>query len=118
MTAFGCAGHHPAFLVRPGAAPAALWVQAPAIGLAPAWAYRAAEAALPGPARLHLFSDGAFEIMTPDGRQLGLRDFVAVLGLPPAPGLPEPERLLRHIRAIAQPGPLADDGALLTLDFL
>lgn len=116
--AYGCAGHHPAFVVAPGQdAPEPLWIKSPAIGLAPEWPYRRAEASLPAEARLHLFSDGAFEVIAPDGRQLGMRDFLPSLGALPVPGLAEPERLLRAVRAAARPGPLDDDVALLTLDF-
>jgi hypothetical protein len=116
LLGFGCAGQHPAFLLA-GDAPQPLWVKSPAIGLAPDFAYRRAELALPPRARLHLFSDGAFEIATPDGRQLGIRDFLPHLAAPPLDGLPEPERLLRVVRGLARPGPLDDDVSLLTLDF-
>lgn len=119
VLAFGCAGQHPAFVLAPGEAmPAPLWVKSPAIGLAPDWPYRQAQAGLPPGARLHLFSDGAFEIATPDGRQLGIRDFLPHLAAPPQPGLAEPERLLRLVRGLARSGPLDDDVCLLTLDFM
>ncbi len=113
---FGCAGQHPAFLLA-GDAPQALWVKSPAIGLAPDFAYRRAEVTLPPRARVHLFSDGAFEIATPDGRQLGIRDFLPHLAAPPVDGVAEPERLLRVVRGLARPGPLDDDVSILTLDF-
>lgn len=118
LLAFACAGQHPAFLVAPGAeAPQPLWIKSPAIGLAPDWPYRRAEAVLPPGARLHLFSDGAFEVTAADGRQLGIRDFVPLLAAPPVPGLAEPERLWRGVRGLARPGPLDDDVSLVTLDF-
>nr|WP_246513891.1 SpoIIE family protein phosphatase [Neoroseomonas soli] len=114
---FGCAGQHPAFLVAPGeAAPQPLWVKSPAIGLAPDWPYRRAEVAVPPGARLHLFSDGAFEITAADGAQLGIRDFLPLLSAPAVPGLAEPERLWRAVRGRARPGPLDDDVSLVTLD--
>lgn len=115
---FGCAGQHPGFMMSPGAtAPQPLWVKNPGIGLAPDWPYRRAEVAVPPGARLHLFSDGAFEIATADDRQLSIADFLAVLAAPPQPDLPEPERLWRWVRRIARPGPLDDDVSILTLDF-
>jgi hypothetical protein len=118
ILAFGCAGQHPAFLVPGGGgAPAPLWLKNPGIGLAPDWPYRRAEVAVPPGARLHLFSDGAFEIETAEGRQLTIQDFLPHLGAPPVPGLPEPERLLRIVRGLARPGPLDDDVSILTLDF-
>jgi serine phosphatase RsbU (regulator of sigma subunit) len=116
---FGCAGQHPAFLVTPGqGAPAPLWVKSPAIGMSPNWPYRRADVAVPPGARLHLFSDGAFEILTPDGQQRTIQDFLPLLAQPPVAGLAEPERLLRAVRGLAGPGPLDDDVCLLTLDFV
>jgi len=118
LLGFGCAGQHPAFMVVPGeATPQPLWVKNPAVGLAPDWPYRRAEVAVPPGARLHLFSDGAFEIITPDGRQLSIGDFLPLLAAAPRPGLPEPERLWQAVRSASRPGPLDDDVALLTLDF-
>ncbi|CAH0219894.1 PP2C family protein-serine/threonine phosphatase [Roseomonas sp. CECT 9278] len=118
LLAFGCAGQHPAFLVAGGGGtPAPLWLKNPAIGLTPDWSYRRAEVAIPAAARLHLFSDGAFEVETADGRQLTIHDILPHLGEPPVPGLAEPERLLRTVRGLARPGPLDDDVSILTLDF-
>lgn len=115
---FGCAGQHPGFMTAPGEAAAQpLWVKNPAIGLAPDWPYRRAEVTVPPGSRLHLFSDGAFEIITAGDRQLAIGDFLPVLAAPPQPGLPEPERLWRAVRNASRPGPLDDDVSLLTLDF-
>lgn len=115
---FGCAGQHPAFLLVPGqAVPQPLWVKNPAIGLAPDWPYRRAEVTIPPGARLHLFSDGAFELVTADGRELGIGDFLPVLTAAPMPGIAEPERLWRAVRTAARPGPLDDDVSLVALDF-
>lgn len=114
---FGCAGQHPAFLLLPGVpTPAPLHVKAPAIGVTPDWPYRQAEAELPPGSRLHLFSDGAFELTAPDGRELGLADFLPHLLAPEGNALPDPERLLRTVRDLARPGPLDDDVSILTLD--
>jgi hypothetical protein len=119
LLGFGCAGQHPAFLVPAGEAAAqALWVKNPAVGLAPDWPYRRAEVAIPPGARLHLFSDGAFEILTSDARQLTLGDFLPLLAAPPQPGLTEPERLWRAVRGAARPGSLDDDVSLVAFDFV
>ena len=115
---FGCAGQHPGFMMLPGLATVQpLWVKNPGIGLAPDWPYRRAEVTVPPGARLYLFSDGAFEVTTVDGRQLTIGDFLPVLAAPPQPGLAEAERLWQAVRNIARPGPLEDDVALLILDF-
>ncbi len=116
---FGCAGQHPGFMMVPGdAAPHPLWVKNPAVGLAPDWPYRRAEVVVPPGARLHLFSDGAFEVITPDGLQLTIGDFLPVLAAPPVHGLAEPERLWRAVRNASRAGPLDDDVSLVTLDFV
>ena len=115
---FGCAGQHPGFMMLPGLATVQpLWVKNPGIGLAPDWPYRRAEVTVPPGARLYLFSDGAFEVATADGRQLTIGDFLPVLAAPSQPGLAEPERLWQAVRNVARPGPLEDDVALLILDF-
>ncbi|MBP0465841.1 SpoIIE family protein phosphatase [Roseomonas sp. PWR1] len=115
--AFACAGQHPAFLLAPGAAPAPLAVRNPGVGLAPDFAFRTAEAALPAGSRLVLFSDGAFETRGADGAQRGIQDFIPAIAAQAEPGLPEAERLLRAARAGARPGPPEDDIAILCLDF-
>ncbi|MBR0642416.1 PP2C family protein-serine/threonine phosphatase [Plastoroseomonas hellenica] len=110
---FAAAGHHPAYL---GAAP--LWTRNPAIGLAePDWRFATAEAAVPPASRLVLFSDGAFEVRAPDGRQLGLADFLLHLTAPAVPGVAEPARLLAAAQAAARPGAMEDDVSILVLDF-
>jgi len=115
---FGCAGQHPGFMMLPGLATVQpLWVKNPGIGLAPDWPYRRAEVTVPPGARLYLFSDGAFEVATTDGRQLTIGDFLPVLAAPSQPGLAEAERLWQAVRNVARPGPLEDDVALLILDF-
>src|SRR5206468_932305 len=62
---FASAGHHPAYLVRGGGA-LPLVTRAPAIGMSPAVRFSASEASVPPGARLHLFSDGAFEVTRAD----------------------------------------------------
>ncbi|MBW6400911.1 SpoIIE family protein phosphatase [Roseomonas sp. HJA6] len=115
---FGCAGQHPGFLLVPGeAAPQALWVKNPPVGMMPDWPYRRAEVTVPPGSRLHLFSDGAFEIVTADGRELTIGDFLPLLTAAAMPGIAEPERLWRAVRTAARPGPLDDDVSLVALDF-
>jgi hypothetical protein len=113
---FGCAGHHPAFLLAGDAEAQPLHLKGPPIGAIPEWSYRRGEADLPPEARLHLFSDGAFELISADGRDLGLPDFLPHLASATEPGVPEPERLLRVVRMLSRAGPLDDDVSLLTLE--
>jgi hypothetical protein len=112
------AGHHPAYLLHAGfTGPLPVGTRNPPIGMMPGVRFRAAETALPPDSRLVLFSDGAFEIVTPEGVQRGLSDFLALLAGPPVPGPGTAERLLRAARDAARPGPLDDDASILSLDF-
>jgi len=115
---FGAAGHHPAYLLHASfAEPMPLVTRSPPIGMMPGVRFRSGEAALPADSRLVLFSDGAFEIVSADGRQRGLPDFLALLDGPPTPGPGTSERLMRAAREAARPGPLDDDASILSLDF-
>ena len=67
---------------------------------------------------LHLFSDGVFEVQTPEGRPWRLADFVPLLTQAPQPGLTEPERLVAAVRQRAMPGPPEDDVSMLSVTFL
>jgi sigma-B regulation protein RsbU (phosphoserine phosphatase) len=66
---------------------------------------------------LYLFSDGAFEVTTADGRQRGLDDFLMLLGGPEAGTSGETEHIYKAVKAIARPGPLDDDFSVLAVSF-
>jgi sigma-B regulation protein RsbU (phosphoserine phosphatase) len=115
---FCAAGHHPSFLVS-GAAPepAPLWLRGPAIGLLPSGTWVMGGAEMPPGAKLYIFSDGVFEIVTAAGRQWTLEDFRQVLAQPERPGVPEPDRLYQAVRTAARPGALEDDFSVLVVTF-
>src|SRR5262249_30671054 len=114
---FATAGHHPAFLVdenRKEALP--LRARGGLIGADPGTRYAADNAMVPPNSTLYLFSDGVFEIVTIDGLECGLNDFVPHLVEPPVEGLNETERLYRTVRRKARPG-LDDDFSMMVLRF-
>jgi serine phosphatase RsbU (regulator of sigma subunit) len=125
---FAAAGHHPAFLLP---ADNAAWsalpleTQNPIVGMLPDPAIATAEVEVPAGSTLHLFSDGVFEIIDRDGRQLGLDDILPMLPSVTGPGWAdgaavtsdEPKRLYDRIRAIARPGNLDDDFSALVFRF-
>lgn len=114
---YACAGHHPGLLFGKGGPPERLRTRGPMIGAMPGQRYRAAETTVPPAALLYLFSDGAYEVTTSEGRQLGLEDFIPLLGGPEAGTSGETERIYRQMRARARPGPPADDFSVLAVSF-
>ena len=72
---------------------------------------------VPKDSRLYLFSDGVFEIVTQDGTQWGLTDFLPLILLPDSESVGEAERLHRHVRRVARPGPFDDDFTILVTTF-
>jgi sigma-B regulation protein RsbU (phosphoserine phosphatase) len=67
-------------------------------------------------ARLLVYSDGVYEVETPDGRMWEYEQFVQFLaGLPPE--TPVVEALLPHVRGLRGGDALADDFSLLEVRF-
>jgi serine phosphatase RsbU (regulator of sigma subunit) len=115
---FCAAGHHPSYLVTPEAPePAPLWQRSPVIGMLPFGKWTTGTAEMPPGAKMFVFSDGAFEIVTGDGRQWGLEDLRQIIMQPAIAGLDEPQRLYRAVRAAARLGPLDDDFSMMLVTF-
>lgn len=113
---FATAGHHPAFLLSPGASqPVPLGTRNPSIGIAADREVAAARAPVPLGSFLYLFSDGVFEITDQDGREWDLSQILSLL--PAMSGLGGPRRLYETVRAAARPGPLEDDFSALMICF-
>ena len=116
--AFASAGHHPAFLIPSERGQAtALRTRNGLIGADPATTFRVDRVTVPQGASLYLFSDGVFEIVTKDGIEWSLSDFLPLLPQPVVPGMGECQRLYRDVRKQAQFGGLDDDFTLLVLTF-
>lgn len=115
---YSSAGHHAGYLRSPReGAPVPLNTSNPLAGMIPGKKFAVGAQVLPRDAMLYLFSDGVFEIADPSGNMLTLKDFLPVLGQPPARLAEEPARIYRHVRSLAKPGPLADDLSILVLSF-
>jgi pSer/pThr/pTyr-binding forkhead associated (FHA) protein len=143
---FAGGGHHAAYLLPADNVawpPLPLTTQNPIVGMLPSPEFTAAEVEVPAGSTLHLFSDGVFEIIDRNGRQLGLEDVVPMLPVATgviagsAPGgnrgtVPpdihreihgnlrapdDPRRLYDRIRAISRPGQLDDDFSALVFRF-
>ena len=114
---YASAGHHPAYLVAPGeGAPLPLKTPGMMIGAMPHLAVKKSHAQVPVDARLYLFSDGIFEVVTPEG-PWRIQDFVALLR-PPAPaGASECRRLYGSVKSVVHPRGFEDDVSLLVVTF-
>jgi serine phosphatase RsbU (regulator of sigma subunit) len=114
---YASAGHHPGFLFAPGRPAEALRTRGPMIGAVPGQRYSRGETTIPPGSVLYLFSDGAFEVTSPDGRQMGLDDFLLLLGGPDAGTSGEAERIYKAVKGLSRPGPLDDDFSVLAVSF-
>jgi sigma-B regulation protein RsbU (phosphoserine phosphatase) len=85
------------------------------VGLWPGVAYESKECTLAGPARLFLFSDGAYEIMRPDGTLLTSEAFEGALTRPVPEGASELEELLQFARDFHGSKDLDDDFSIIKL---
>lgn len=115
---FSSAGHHPAYLVpesRHEIVP--LRTRNVAVGIAPDYSFASETVQVPPHSMLYLFSDGVFEIVTADGRQWELDDFLPLLKEPMVSGMAEPRRLYQAVQRVARRGPLEDDFSLLAVNF-
>lgn len=115
---YASAGHHPVMLHTPGQTDLQrLATRSLPIGAMPDIAYRAQSVAVPPGSRLHLFSDGLFEVTDRDGRTWTLDN---VLPLLETFGADEdgPDRLYRAVRSATGEGPLEDDCSIVTVTFV
>ena len=115
---YGCAGHHPGYLVPPDRSAAQPLRTAGLVGGAfRGVAYDADSTLVPAGSSLYVFSDGVFEIETRDQQRWRLGDFVPVILAASDESFTEAQRIHRAVQAAARPGPLEDDFSLLVLTF-
>jgi sigma-B regulation protein RsbU (phosphoserine phosphatase) len=109
---YASAGHPPSVLCKSGGDVLTLSTPGIAIGMMPDMIYRTKMGEIGAGDRLHLISDGTFEVETAPGEMLAYADFVEKLS-----ASEDPELLLDWVRGLNGPGPLPDDFSLLTVDF-
>ena len=116
--AFTSAGHHAAYLVGPAReAPVPVDISNVLIGMMPGFEYRAGRVEVPPGSSLFLFSDGAFEIETADGREWGIDDLVPLLAEPRQPGKAESQRILEAVSARTGRRTFEDDFTMVVAAF-
>jgi serine phosphatase RsbU (regulator of sigma subunit) len=82
-----------------------------AIGMMEGMMYRTAHCIIGAGDRLHLVSDGTFEVETAPGEMLEFQTFVDKMSQS------EPGEVLSWVRGLNGPGALPDDFSLLAIDF-
>jgi serine phosphatase RsbU (regulator of sigma subunit) len=116
---YASAGHPPPILVSGAGEQRGKAELLPAagcpVGILPDFAYAGEECTLAGPARLFLFSDGAYEIMRPDGNMLEFEDFEEVLTRAVPDGASELEELLHFVRDVHGSEDLDDDFSIIMM---
>ena len=109
---YSSAGHPASILCKRGADVLTLSTPGLAIGMMPDMVYRTAHCMVAPGDRLHIVSDGTYEVETPSGEMLDFASFVERLSQSERPA-----DVLDWVRGLNGPGPLADDFSLLTIDF-
>jgi serine phosphatase RsbU (regulator of sigma subunit) len=116
---YASAGHPPPILVS-GASeqrgkPEPLPAAGCPVGILPDFPYESHECTLAGPARLFLFSDGAYEITQPDGTMLEFEAFEEVLTRAVPEGSSELQELLHFARDVHGSEDLDDDFSIIKM---
>jgi sigma-B regulation protein RsbU (phosphoserine phosphatase) len=113
---YSSAGHPPSVVIAAGRDPERLRTQAMPIGSFPEADYAVGSTVLPTPARLYLYSDGAYEITRPDGELMSLDEFVDLLASrTEADGPQRIAAIVAAVRALQDRAHFDDDLSLLEL---
>ena len=114
---YASGGHHPAFLI-PETRSDPIRLQTPNIpvGAMPGFMFTDASVTVGPRSALYLFSDGAFELVAPDGRETRLSDFVPFLTRPRIQDVGEPLRLFRAAMELGGRDTFDDDLSILVAE--
>ncbi len=116
---YSSAGHHPSYLAQPSRQEMVpLQTRNLMIGALPEAKFVSDSVEVQPGSVLYVFSDGVFEVVTKEGTQWGLQDFLPLLRRPAVAGVGEPERLYRAVQEVARPGALDDDFSMLVVTFV
>lgn len=109
---YASGGHPPSVLRKADGSVLTLATPGIAIGMLEGMGYRAAQCLVGEGDRLHIVSDGTFEVETAPGEMLAFQTFVERLSRSESPG-----EVLDWVRGLNGPGPLPDDFSLLNIQF-
>ncbi|MCE9632438.1 MAG: fused response regulator/phosphatase [Planctomycetia bacterium] len=111
-------GHPPALLVTgDGATPRRLDSDGPLIGAVDGLEFGSSEVVVPRSARLFVYSDGAFEIIRPDGSMWAFDEFVTTLAAAPQGPENPMDALVTHVRDLSGREDFNDDFSMMALAF-
>ena len=113
---YASAGHPPALLLHGESSDHAH--DGTGIGLAEGLVFEEKSRVIEPDSRLYVFSDGAFEILTLDGREWTLDEFLLLLKQVDAPYRDAPKRVEDAIRAVMRSKDFEDDFSLMAIEFL
>jgi sigma-B regulation protein RsbU (phosphoserine phosphatase) len=115
------AGHPPALLVHghKSSSPTIhrLGATGTMVGAIPDSHFTSRRIAVPHHSRLYLYSDGAYELTTPDGGMLAIEDMEAMIARVSSSDTPQTAEILRLIRAAHGHAEFQDDVSLLEVAF-
>lgn len=112
VLSYASGGHPPSVLRKADGSVVTLATPGIAIGMLEGMSYRAAQCQVGEGDRLHLVSDGTFEVETAPGEMLAFQAFVERLARSETPA-----EVLDWVRGLNGPGPLPDDFSLLNIQF-
>src|ERR1700678_3640579 len=116
---YASAGHPPPILVSGAREQRGKAESLPAegcpVGILPDFPYASKECTIAGPARLFLFSDGAYEIVRPDGTILEFEAFEEILTRAVPEGSSELQELLQFAREVHGSEELDDDFSIIKM---
>lgn len=114
---YGAAGHPPALMLDAAGNVRKLDVRGLPIGMLEDAEYSSKTHSVAEGETLYVYSDGVYEIVTKDGRNWTLDDLVGIVGGSKQPGLDEPERIEKAVRAEMSTTAFDDDFSLLVANF-
>jgi PAS domain S-box-containing protein len=118
---FATAGHPPALLISPGqdGNSEATWLQGKGlwIGATTTETFEGGSAIVAQDAELFLFSDGLYELSTPEGPMIGLEGFGQILVDLYSAGAADLERVMTEVRRIHGSDQFEDDASILKVRF-
>jgi sigma-B regulation protein RsbU (phosphoserine phosphatase) len=112
-------GHPPAVLAGPTGQPGRRLLDSdgPLIGAVDGLEFTASETQVPQGGQLFVFSDGAFEVVRPDGSMWSFDDFLAVLAAPQDGPQNRLDGLIATIRGLSGRDDFNDDFSMVQLSF-